>query len=330
MSKNYVSRSTEESRENYVISRLAIIESLFFVALSWGIAYYYDFYLHIYIAIGIAFFSFLKTPESTDSALEFFFFGGTTDRNYVDQYVIVLFPILLFLILFSGIHFFNIFNFIPLYKQIIGLILFVLIFNVLVNASKLNVIFRILLPIMAILSLVGFFVKKIAKILIGIAYIIPIKILRYIVLIPLLPYILIVEGVNALLIVLKSILIKVSYTLYFTVRHPIKAFLNIAQNSRELLFVNDIFYSPELIKGIYKYKKKLDATNWGPIKLEEGHYQLSAILKDIKNTHFLDLFSSIMLAFMLFLHYGYYFIVKSTAWLFFPLIFLSKRKEVKD
>ena len=74
MSKNYVLRSTQESRDNGTTSILAIVETIFFVALTWGIAYYYDFYTHIYTAIAIAPFLLLRTPESTDKAIQWFLY----------------------------------------------------------------------------------------------------------------------------------------------------------------------------------------------------------------------------------------------------------------
>ena len=72
MSKNYVLHSTTESRENGTISILAIIETIFFVALTWGVAYYYNTYTHIFVAIAIAPFLLLKTPISTQKAIELF------------------------------------------------------------------------------------------------------------------------------------------------------------------------------------------------------------------------------------------------------------------
>jgi hypothetical protein len=324
MSKNYVSRSTEESREKHIISRLAIIESLFFVALAWFIAYYYDFYIHIYVALGIAFFSFLKTPESTKEALDFFFFYNHDRMYYYNRDKSILITIFTIFSLIA-LHYLNIkavvfFNSMPLYIQSLFFLFAISLILIKEANSNKNIgafIQRFLGPIILIIDSIQFVFKQIAHLLEGLVYIIPIKILRYFVLIPFLPFILLLEGISALIILFKVIIIKVVYTLYFIIKEPIKSFSNIATNSRELLFVNDIFYSPELIKGIQKYQKE--------------HYQLSAIIKDLKNTHFLELFREIILALILFLSYGYYFIVKSTAWLFFPLAYTSTttRKPTK-
>ena len=320
MSESYVTRSTEVSREKFIISRLAIIESIFFVAVAWFIAYYYDFYIHIYVALGIAFFSFLKTPESTDEALDFFFFYNHDRMHYYNRDKSILITIFTIFSLIA-LHYLNIktvvfFNSMPLYLQ--GLFFLFAISLILIKEANRNkkigtFIQRFLGPIVLIIDLIQFVFKQIAHLLEGLVYIIPIKILRYLVLIPFLPFILLFEGISVLIIIFKSIIIKIIYTLYFTMRHPIKAFSNIATNAKELLFINDIFYSPELIKGIQKYKKE--------------HYQLSAIVKDLKSTHFLDFFRELTLAFMLFLSYGYYFLVKSTAWLFFPLAYLAKNSK---
>ncbi|CAA6819356.1 MAG: Unknown protein [uncultured Sulfurovum sp.] len=83
MLKNKVWYSTQKSRDNQTTSILAIVETIFFVILTWGIAYYFDTYIHIYTAIAIAPFLLLKTPESTEKAIEWFLYEYKMDeKNY--------------------------------------------------------------------------------------------------------------------------------------------------------------------------------------------------------------------------------------------------------
>lgn len=56
--------SSETSIENREISLLAILEIIFAISLSWGIAFYYDFYLHIITSIFFAPFLLLKSKDS--------------------------------------------------------------------------------------------------------------------------------------------------------------------------------------------------------------------------------------------------------------------------
>ena len=92
--KNFVWHSTKESREKQTISILAIVETLFFVVLTWGVAYYYDTYLHIYTAIAIAPFLLLKTPISTEKAIDWFLHEINIGKN--DYYKKLFWIILIF------------------------------------------------------------------------------------------------------------------------------------------------------------------------------------------------------------------------------------------
>jgi hypothetical protein len=56
--------SSESSIQNREISFLAILEIIFAISLYWGIAFYYDFYLHIITSIFFAPFLLLKSKDS--------------------------------------------------------------------------------------------------------------------------------------------------------------------------------------------------------------------------------------------------------------------------
>ena len=63
---------TVESAENKEFSLLALLESLFAVSLSLGIAFWYDYWWHIVIASCLAPFLLLRTDESTRKGLQTF------------------------------------------------------------------------------------------------------------------------------------------------------------------------------------------------------------------------------------------------------------------
>ena len=61
--------SSESSIQNREISLLAILEIIFAISLYWGIAFYYDFYLHIITSIIFAPFLLLKSEDSISYTL---------------------------------------------------------------------------------------------------------------------------------------------------------------------------------------------------------------------------------------------------------------------
>ncbi|WP_139458331.1 hypothetical protein, partial [Bathymodiolus thermophilus thioautotrophic gill symbiont] len=67
--KTWVWTSTENSREKQKLSVLAVVETIFFVLLTWFVAWYFDSYIHIVTAILIAPLLLLKTPKSIDEGI---------------------------------------------------------------------------------------------------------------------------------------------------------------------------------------------------------------------------------------------------------------------
>jgi len=64
--------SSETSIKNREISFLAILEIIFVSYLYWGIAFYYDFYIHIVMSIFLTPFLLLKSKESVTYTLDKF------------------------------------------------------------------------------------------------------------------------------------------------------------------------------------------------------------------------------------------------------------------
>ena len=64
--------SNETRRKKKQASKLAIIETFLLVILTWGLAWYFDSFLHIYIAILLAPLLLLKTEKSIATANDLF------------------------------------------------------------------------------------------------------------------------------------------------------------------------------------------------------------------------------------------------------------------
>lgn len=64
---NWVWYSTEVSRAEGKISILAIVETLFFVLLTWGVAFYFNFYYYLFVPLVLTPFLMLKTPKSIEN-----------------------------------------------------------------------------------------------------------------------------------------------------------------------------------------------------------------------------------------------------------------------
>jgi hypothetical protein len=99
--------SSETSILNREISFLAILEIIFAVSLYWGIAFYYDFYLHIITSIIFAPFLLLKSEYSIKFVLDKFSNLSCSKKTFlmyrsnikIDIFVFLLYLILIYLIL---------------------------------------------------------------------------------------------------------------------------------------------------------------------------------------------------------------------------------------
>jgi hypothetical protein len=338
MSKKHVSRSTKESRKSHTTSTLAMVESIFLAVISLSIAYYYDFYTHIYIAVALAFFSFLKTPDSTDSANDHFLFGLYGDIVHSKLYVDI-FYIGAITIFFITNYFYNFLDLLDPDVKIAFYPVIFLLFVLIVKSGRIkNIVEATIAIIVGVATLIKQLLHLIPKTIVMLGNI-ENNILLTIILVLFMPLLIIGEIVYVLAIVLKAIILKVFYTLFYTIKHPIKTFLNIGNNCRETFAVNDIFYTPELLPKITKKQKEIESSKYNyPVYFGRDQYhQISEIIEDIKNDYSSSKekpnmiimtnrkLTSIILALILTLGYFYRFIIKSTSWLFFSLVYLSKR-----
>jgi hypothetical protein len=100
--------SSETSIQNREISLLAILEIIFAISLYWGIAFYYDFYLHIITSIFFIPFLLLKSEESIHYSLNIFaeLFNSSPIKvlyvnNKLSYFISLFFSLLIVYIIFD-------------------------------------------------------------------------------------------------------------------------------------------------------------------------------------------------------------------------------------
>lgn len=91
--------SSETSIQNREISFLAILEIIFAISLYWGIAFYYDFYLHIIMSVLLTPFLLLKSKNSIEYVLDKFSNISCSREPFSILSSNIKFEILMFLIL---------------------------------------------------------------------------------------------------------------------------------------------------------------------------------------------------------------------------------------
>lgn len=338
MPKNYVLKSTQESRDSQTTSILAIVETIFFTFLTWGVAVYFDTYIHIYTAIAIAPFLLLKTPESIDKAIEWFLYepevGGETyfKEPYfwfgVSIAALLVFFISYFfsteiLVHYKGWEFF----FLSVLLGIIEIGVMAVAVAVAGVGTRVAVgvgvaAGGVVVAVAGVVVVAGVVAVVVTAgaitagvILIEGRYIeIKNKFLQSLIFLLSSPVIIIFGAIFGSFFLIKSIIIKIIITTFYTLRHPLKTFFYISKNYNEQIMVNDLFYGPELLPELAK---------------KHNGYQVSTILPGLKSS---GLIINAMLAVSLIwsLGYLYRFSIKSTSWFFFPLAYLANLEALQD
>lgn len=273
MSKNYVLHSSQESRDKGVTSLLAILETLIFVALTWWVAYYYNTYTHIYTAIAIAPFLLLKTPESSDKAIEWFLYQHDIDEKeyyYKDKFFWLI--LLLSTILFFVISYFYATKILINYEGVELSFLSILLGLILIGVglgAAVGVAAGV--GVVGAVGIVGIVVGAavVAALRAAVRHKINNKILKNIILLLLSLILLLIGAGLGLGLFLRSLFIKFFATFFYALIHPKKTFFAISTNWNEQIAVNDIFYTPELLPNIHK---------------RNDYYQLSSFIAASRNS----------------------------------------------
>lgn len=284
--------STEASRAESKISILAIAETLFFVLLTWGVAFYFNFYYYLFVPLILTPFLMLKTPESIQMSHRIFLYeiDVKSHRILVWSIVLIVFVMGFLLAYVSLSEVLNSF----IYK-IIFLEMFILIclfsffyksffylfknkINIKKNVGKENVN------------------KKSLPIYLGLLF--------SIFIIPL-----------AIGTLLRSLVVKTLSTTSVLIKSPVYTLSYITSNWYEQNLVYDILYSPELLPEIGNYRKGL---------------QLYWLINSLKTSNISDKIALVTLVPFWSLTYLYRWSIKSTAWFYWPLAFIFNKRPLDD
>ncbi|MDD4883001.1 hypothetical protein [Sulfuricurvum sp.] len=123
---NWVWHSTEASRTEGTVSILAIIETLFFVLLTWGVAVYFNFYYYLFAPLVLTPFLMLKTSESVELAHHIFLYD-IDSHSLSKRFVLVISAIIsLIILIFLPIN--SNLSYLKLIVSFLLIFLFVLVF----------------------------------------------------------------------------------------------------------------------------------------------------------------------------------------------------------
>jgi hypothetical protein len=315
-----VSHSTPQSREAKEVSKLAIFETIFFTVLVLAFTIYTDTTTYLLSSIIIAPFLLLKTPRSIALSHKMFLYKRKIDENspfyslwemlHISVIVLITFYITHFLIDYfhlggAGFRDFG-------YGILIGIIL-----------SSVSIAISIISGIFAYVGFYVFFTPIARIVFIGLnASIIPMILIEmHLTIVSFGVFIGIHVGIFlsasigiGLGFLIRSLIVKFISTWYSVVIelfiNPVEFFENIVRNYHEQLFVNDSFYAPELLPNISKVDIIFSLSSYLTSKGDAE--------KKILKIFIIPIWS---------LAYLYRWSIKSTAWFYFPLVFLANTTQ---
>lgn len=321
--KKWVWYSDKNSRNGQVVSILAIVETFIFVILTWFLAAKYEAY-HLIIAISIAPLLLLKTRKSIDRGLNYFF-SETVNIHEKNLYADISLYISAGIVFFAswiisylymllnpnswGLSYWLLIE-IPVSLVLINLLIAMgdHLYNIFLGslASK-NIIYSFIhqrITLFGIFSIIG----AVGAVLIARNFFDNIEEATLLI-------VLFLVGLSALGYFISAIVCKVQATVQCFFENPIKTLISMPDNFREQILVNDIFYTPELLPEIGEHNVM---------------FTLSGVFNAFKNKVGIRKMLFIPLLLLWSLSYFYRWSIKSTAWFYFPLVYLSNVKKIHD
>ena len=312
--------STKQSLENREVSFLAIVEIFLAIGIYWGVAIYFDAYLHIWMSVLLAPFLLLRSTKSINKGLTLLDNGVHAHREYSSFFrftletVIVLNVFLITYILFE--QYIN--------PDDIVFVLFFLIFCSGIGFGIGRALFgtmdikRIsILSVLCVLSTITY-LGGINVLLLILSFLLISWIV--VILLPSMSEIFIVIivdiffGIGASLGFLFVIFI---YKLIAVISNFSDGYKDIIQNWRYSNFVIDLKYPPELMFGIEAYN------GLNEFKLSESFSQIEKDDEDIFNKIIVKSFSVSVIYLILYpFAFFYRFSIKATFWFYIPLLIL--------
>jgi hypothetical protein len=315
-----VSHSTPQSREVKEVSKLAIFETIFFTVLVWPFTIYTDTTTYLLSSILIAPFLLLKTPRSIALSHKMFLYKPKIDkqhpfRSWLVWLTYIISSLLCFYLIFFLIDYWHLGGGgwrDLIYGTLIGIILIsfaiaIAIISGIVTIVGVNVVFTANVRVVVdgvIAGLSGVVFIGLGLFFVGLGVFIGISI-----------GIFVSASIGiGLGFLIRSLIVKFISTLYgfilelFT--NPIKLLENIAQNYHEQLWVNDMWYAPELLPDISKVDIIFSLSSYLTWKGDAE--------KKILKIFIIPIWS---------LAYLYRWSIKSTAWFYLPLAFLANTTQ---
>jgi len=329
-----VSHSTPQSREAKEVSKLAIFETIFFTLLVLAVTIYIDTTIYLLSSILIAPFLLLKTPRSIALSHKMFLYKPKIDKKLIWMswkiwIIFVLITFIISIILLTEISPVSSSRdkeniIIPLFMSISALFTYIFM-NIVISAIYNNVhdniknstfvsdsfsvsfvFIVVIIPILIFFVVILLYMNN--KLTSDLYFFIRIIIMFGFILSSFI-------GSSVFIgLFVRSLIVKFIATIYdfilelFT--NPIKLLENIAQNYREQLWVNDVWYPAELLPNISKVDAEFSLTPYLTWKGDTSDRIIRIFIVPIWS-----------------LAYLYRWSIKSTAWFYFPLAFLANTTQ---
>jgi len=309
-----VNHSTPQSRKDGVVSLQAIIETIVLVLLVLGVTIYTDTTIYLLTSILIAPLLLLKSPRSIALSHKLFLHEPKIDEKHP-----FFSPLVWVALLVSAILSYLVVSWLVEYWHLgaggwrdfgYGLLIAYLTINIslAITVGFISVVGAVVVGAVVVGGVVGaVVVGGVVGVVIGVIVgDVDVGVVIGVIVIS-------VIGVSfavgfAVGFLIRSIVIKIIstiYTLFST--NPFKTLEYITINYREQLWVNDLWYAPELLPEISTVDKFYSLSSYLKWKEQELEYKIT-------NLFIIPIWS---------LAYLYRLSIKSTAWFYFPLAFLA-------
>jgi len=316
---NWVWYSTEVSRAEGKISILAIVETLFFVLLTWSVAFYYNFYYYLFVPLVFTPFLMLKTPKSIEYSHYLFLNNVNIQffslRSSLTYYCWLLSSFIGLLIVFSF------FTTKQVYIQIfIFCIVFVLSFfliKTLLRKEGKDIVIKTVQNAVEETKIIEYIFTTLFVIVFFVFYDhLGQKNIIAMFFVTLLSMSITESSRVAIALVLSSLLIKLFVTIDNIVKQPIDTFAYLPNNFQEQVFINDSCYTPELLPDIRKHNNELQLIGF----IRRGMY----------TKYVVEYLVRFIIVIIWSFTYLYRWSIKSTAWFYWPLAFVFNKKPLED
>lgn len=293
---------------------LQYLKLSFFVVLTWGVAFYYNFYYYLFVPLVLTPFLMLKTSESIQMSHTIFLYEIDSHPSFkkITFSLSAFISLLLIIIIWdqNQEYWINLLVFIIIFLLILVSIILILTSNG-KNAIEKSVNDfvrdnKLISIISSSFLAVFFYITGKMDFSEAISMLLTATLFAFF-----------WTGITSgFFLVFRSLIIKLFVTLNGIFLRPIYTSQHISNNWYEQVFVNDTFYTPELLPEISQYNSDFQLI--GLIRNQSGNKKYS------------EKFFRYILACFWSLTYLYRWSIKSTAWFYWPLAFVFNKKPLED